>query len=302
MAQQNRKEIGIDRCDRRTGDRAQRNKSATVKITRLSTQKKEHPQPVVLRQMQRAPAPLASYPDHSNTRPNKKSKRKNKRPKTPNRTKKTNNYSLDLNSLPFLANRLSDILDLDDRVRLDDPQEVLFQEGVVQRGEVRPDRRVGGELCGGATRSVMMLAIRKSRRRKMKEREEREEREEERETSQRACVLRLRRAGTSLVKEIERGVQESCLDKGEGDAQVKPNQRSIEEIKEKKMKLQNQKPKPNQTQEKFDQSKVHKEPGVHHDMQDQPRRVQRGKKTRLSGREAGPLPSATAQRPNRKKS
>ena len=55
-----------------------------------------------------------------------------------------------LDGLPALADLLGDVLDLDDRVRLDDAPEVLLEERVVQRREVRADRDVGRELCGDA--------------------------------------------------------------------------------------------------------------------------------------------------------
>ena len=54
-----------------------------------------------------------------------------------------------LDRLPALPDLRGDVLDLDNRVRLDDAQQVLLQERVVQRGEVRADRDVGGELCLG---------------------------------------------------------------------------------------------------------------------------------------------------------
>lgn len=54
---------------------------------------------------------------------------------------------LGLNALHLLPYALGDIRNFDGRVRLDDAQQVLLQQRVVQRGEVRADRRVRGELC-----------------------------------------------------------------------------------------------------------------------------------------------------------
>ena len=54
---------------------------------------------------------------------------------------------LDLDRLAALPDLLRDVLDLDDAVRLDDPQQVLLEQLVVQRAEVRPDRWVARELC-----------------------------------------------------------------------------------------------------------------------------------------------------------
>ena len=51
--------------------------------------------------------------------------------------------SLSLNTLPLLPHQLRDVRNLDRRVRLDDAQEVLLEEVVVQRREVRADRWVG---------------------------------------------------------------------------------------------------------------------------------------------------------------
>lgn len=49
---------------------------------------------------------------------------------------------LELDRLPSLPDLLRDVLDLDDRVRLDDAEEILLKQRVVQRGEMRPDRGV----------------------------------------------------------------------------------------------------------------------------------------------------------------
>jgi hypothetical protein len=44
--------------------------------------------------------------------------------------------SLRLNILPPLSNLLRNILNLHDRIRLHDPQQILLEQRVVQRGEV----------------------------------------------------------------------------------------------------------------------------------------------------------------------
>ena len=51
-----------------------------------------------------------------------------------------------LDGLPALPDLLRDVLDFNDRVRLDDPQQVLLQQRVVQRREVRADGDVRGEF------------------------------------------------------------------------------------------------------------------------------------------------------------
>ena len=56
----------------------------------------------------------------------------------------------ELDRLPPLPDLLRDVLDLDDRVRLDDAEEVLLEQRVVQRGEMCPDRGVGRELWWNA--------------------------------------------------------------------------------------------------------------------------------------------------------
>ena len=53
---------------------------------------------------------------------------------------------LELDRLPPLPDLLRDVLDLDDRVRLDDAEQVLLEQRVVQRGEVCSDGDVGGEF------------------------------------------------------------------------------------------------------------------------------------------------------------
>ena len=49
---------------------------------------------------------------------------------------------LEFDRLSALSYLLRDVLDLDDRVGLDDAEEVLLEECVVQRGEMCTDRRV----------------------------------------------------------------------------------------------------------------------------------------------------------------
>ena len=49
---------------------------------------------------------------------------------------------LRLDALPSLPDLLRDVLDLDDRVGLGDPEQVLPEQGVVQRGEMCPYRGV----------------------------------------------------------------------------------------------------------------------------------------------------------------
>lgn len=57
--------------------------------------------------------------------------------------------ALDLDVPDRLLHLLCDVCDLDARVRLDDAHEVLLEERVVQRGEVRPDDGVVRQLCAG---------------------------------------------------------------------------------------------------------------------------------------------------------
>ena len=45
-------------------------------------------------------------------------------------------HSLCLNSLPRLSHRLCDIINLDDRVRFNDSEQVLFQKGIIQRSKM----------------------------------------------------------------------------------------------------------------------------------------------------------------------
>ena len=54
--------------------------------------------------------------------------------------------ALQLDGLAALPDLLRDVLDLDERVRLDDAQQVLLEQRVVQRGQMCADSRVGGEL------------------------------------------------------------------------------------------------------------------------------------------------------------
>ena len=54
--------------------------------------------------------------------------------------------ALELDGLAALPDLLRDVLDLDERVRLDDAQQVLLEQRVVERGEVRADGRVRREL------------------------------------------------------------------------------------------------------------------------------------------------------------
>ncbi len=54
--------------------------------------------------------------------------------------------ALQLDRLPALADLLRDVLDLDDQVWLDDAEQILLEQGVVQRGQVCPDRGVRREL------------------------------------------------------------------------------------------------------------------------------------------------------------
>lgn len=61
-------------------------------------------------------------------------------------TWKQKGYALRLNALPLLPHELRDMRNLDGRVRLDDPEEVLLEEVVVQRREVRADRWVRREF------------------------------------------------------------------------------------------------------------------------------------------------------------
>ena len=56
-------------------------------------------------------------------------------------------HVLELDRLPALADLLRDILYLNDRVRLDDPEEVLLQQCVIERREVCANGRVRRELC-----------------------------------------------------------------------------------------------------------------------------------------------------------
>ena len=56
-------------------------------------------------------------------------------------------HVLKLDRLPALADLLRDILYLNDRVRLDDPEEVLLQQCVIERREVCANGRVRRELC-----------------------------------------------------------------------------------------------------------------------------------------------------------
>lgn len=51
-------------------------------------------------------------------------------------------YALGLDLLLALPDLLRNVVNLDRRVRLDDPQQVLLEQRVVQRREVRADRRV----------------------------------------------------------------------------------------------------------------------------------------------------------------
>lgn len=46
-----------------------------------------------------------------------------------------------------MPNLLRNVLDLNEFIRLHDPKYILLEKGVVQRREVRADRRVSGELC-----------------------------------------------------------------------------------------------------------------------------------------------------------
>jgi hypothetical protein len=55
--------------------------------------------------------------------------------------------SLGFDRLPLLADRLRDVVDLHGGVGLHDAQQILLEERVVQRGEVRTDRWIRGELC-----------------------------------------------------------------------------------------------------------------------------------------------------------
>ena len=61
--------------------------------------------------------------------------------------------SLCLNSLNGLPNQLGDVSDLDTRERLNDPNQVLLEKGVVESGEMGSDDRVVRELCGDRRRS-----------------------------------------------------------------------------------------------------------------------------------------------------
>ena len=56
-------------------------------------------------------------------------------------------HLLRLDALALLPDLLRDVLDLDDRVRLDDPEEVLLQQCVIERREVCANGRVRRELC-----------------------------------------------------------------------------------------------------------------------------------------------------------
>ena len=51
-----------------------------------------------------------------------------------------------LDGLASLSNLLRDVLNLDHRVRLDDPKEVLLQESVVQRRKMCTNSDVGRQL------------------------------------------------------------------------------------------------------------------------------------------------------------
>lgn len=54
---------------------------------------------------------------------------------------------LDLDRLTALPDLLRDVFDLDDSIRLHNPQQVLLEQLIVQRTKVRPDGRVARELC-----------------------------------------------------------------------------------------------------------------------------------------------------------
>ena len=57
-------------------------------------------------------------------------------------------YLLGLDILSSLTNLLRDEFDLDYRIRLHNAQEVLFEEGVVQRSKMGSDRRIRRKLWG----------------------------------------------------------------------------------------------------------------------------------------------------------
>lgn len=63
----------------------------------------------------------------------------------------TNELCLD--SLNGLPDQISDVSDLDSRERLDDPDQVLLEKGVVESGEMGSDDRVVRELCADQRRS-----------------------------------------------------------------------------------------------------------------------------------------------------
>ena len=54
--------------------------------------------------------------------------------------------ALQFDGLSALPDLLRDVFDLDDRVGLDDPEQILLQQGVVQRGQMCADSRVGREF------------------------------------------------------------------------------------------------------------------------------------------------------------
>lgn len=79
-------------------------------------------------------------------------------------------HSLNLNPLPSLPHTPRYPLEINDAVRLYNPQEVLLEEGIVKGGEVRSGCWVGGEFglgamlhevnfCRGLTRNTTYLVI-----------------------------------------------------------------------------------------------------------------------------------------------
>jgi hypothetical protein len=58
-------------------------------------------------------------------------------------------YPLRLNSLSPLANRVRDVCNLNDRIWLNDAQEVLFKQRIIQRRQVRAYCRIRGKFYSG---------------------------------------------------------------------------------------------------------------------------------------------------------